>query len=267
MDHNLTYGELLEHPEWQKTRKAILERDKHICKNCENRIYEKDSFYGPYTINHSSKKLSETFISLQGKTQTIYNKEEKGTLLIPDYERVMLYLSRHKKSGVNDPPQNEYFVAAARFLTASELFYYYPLDNPKLTDAEIDILLHEECQRSKMKKVLPERKDLITIPAKELKWIFAKDLHVHHTYYQIDKLPWQYPDESLQTLCRSCHEKVHDEEVIPVRDANGVKIGSYKPCTRCNGAGGFPEYKHVENGICFQCRGDKYLSEKFIVKD
>ena len=26
-------------------------------------------------------------------------------------------------------------------------------------------------------------------------------------------------------------------------------------CDRCNGSGKIPKYKHIENGICFKCRG------------
>lgn len=29
-----------------------------------------------------------------------------------------------------------------------------------------------------------------------------------------------------------------------------------KPCPRCGGTGYLPQFKHVENGICFLCRGD-----------
>lgn len=30
-------------------------------------------------------------------------------------------------------------------------------------------------------------------------------LHVHHTYYDKDLLPWQYDNYSLVTLCKTCH--------------------------------------------------------------
>ena len=39
----------------------------------------------------------------------------------------------------------------------------------------------------------------------------------------------------------------------------GFTISKPKPvrvtCDRCNGVGRIPEYKHIENGICFKCRG------------
>jgi len=31
-------------------------------------------------------------------------------------------------------------------------------------------------------------------------------LHVHHKKYEKDKMPWEYDDENLITLCDSCHE-------------------------------------------------------------
>ena len=35
-------------------------------------------------------------------------------------------------------------------------------------------------------------------------------LNVHHSYYTKGAKPWEYPDESLRTLCEECHEKRHD---------------------------------------------------------
>lgn len=41
-----------------------------------------------------------------------------------------------------------------------------------------------------------------------------KKLHIHHTYYLIDKLPWQVPDDCLVTLCEKCHKKEHENNKI-----------------------------------------------------
>ncbi len=35
-------------------------------------------------------------------------------------------------------------------------------------------------------------------------------LNVHHSYYERNLKPWEYPSESLHTLCESCHEKAQD---------------------------------------------------------
>lgn len=34
----------------------------------------------------------------------------------------------------------------------------------------------------------------------------TKTFHVHHLYYEHGREPWEYPDESLKTLCFECHE-------------------------------------------------------------
>lgn len=33
-------------------------------------------------------------------------------------------------------------------------------------------------------------------------------LNVHHTFYRRNTSPWEYPDDSLLTLCEPCHERV-----------------------------------------------------------
>lgn len=271
MDTSLTYGQLLALPQWQEKRLTIIKRDNLICQKCNNTSYQKDNFYGPYLHIPETTPPYTIFKSFDKKADKIFKRDENGTLLIPNRARVMLYLIKHRASGIADIPTDGYMVAAARYLANDEQSFYFPETAEGLSpEKEIEFMketVKRLISKSNEVELIPERKDLITVPLTELKWIFAKDLNVHHTYYQIDKLPWEYPDESLQTLCRSCHEKVHEEEIIPVRNAGGVKIGNYKPCTRCFGAGWFPEYSHVENGICFKCRGVKYLSDEFIIKD
>lgn len=50
-------------------------------------------------------------------------------------------------------------------------------------------------------------------------------LEVHHTYYYTVRTePWKYPDESLISVCRNCHKKIHDTTEIPLKDnPNGEK--------------------------------------------
>ena len=93
-------------------------------------------------------------------------------------------------------------------------------------------------------------------------WSEVKNLHVHHKYYQRSKSPWDYPNEALVTLCWKCHEDIHSKEKTKWLDENGQVLGSLTPCSRCFGAGVFPEFNHVQNGICFRCDGAKY--EEFI---
>jgi 5-methylcytosine-specific restriction endonuclease McrA len=44
-------------------------------------------------------------------------------------------------------------------------------------------------------------------------------LEVHHSYYD-NKPAWDYPDESLITLCRSCHKSIHEIRKT-IRDFSG----------------------------------------------
>ncbi len=37
-------------------------------------------------------------------------------------------------------------------------------------------------------------------------------LRVHHKYYSKNKAPWEYPDDSLITVCDTCHEKIHTRQ-------------------------------------------------------
>lgn len=37
--------------------------------------------------------------------------------------------------------------------------------------------------------------------------IGTKTLHIHHNFYQQNREPWDYPFDSLITLCFECHER------------------------------------------------------------
>jgi len=37
-----------------------------------------------------------------------------------------------------------------------------------------------------------------------------KYLHVHHRYYAQDRMPWEYDDDALVTLCEDCHTHIHE---------------------------------------------------------
>ena len=83
-----------------------------------------------------------------------------------------------------------------------------------------------------------------------------KGLNVHHKYYMQGLKPWEYPDDALVTLCEDCHKKRHQESTIPVYNSNLVRIDDLSPCTKCGGSGYLPQYRHIKNGICFQCGGE-----------
>lgn len=43
-------------------------------------------------------------------------------------------------------------------------------------------------------------------------------LNIHHTYYTGQNTPpWAYPNNSLLTICNSCHEKYHREHELTIQ--------------------------------------------------
>ena len=86
-------------------------------------------------------------------------------------------------------------------------------------------------------------------------------LHVHHKLYILERLPWEYNDEELITLCNWCHWDLHLNEIIPVYRTSidqTLEQIEVTPCHRCHGAGWFPEYTHVQSGECFRWKGNRY---------
>ncbi len=80
-------------------------------------------------------------------------------------------------------------------------------------------------------------------------------LHVHHTYYLIDKMPWQVPDDCLITLCSTCHKKEHKGKSINsfVRKSppkNKIKRSNKKS-------------RYLNNSINKLSKKDKELQEKY----
>lgn len=53
-----------------------------------------------------------------------------------------------------------------------------------------------------------------------------KILHVHHTYYEKGLSPWEYPTESLRSLCADCHRKAQDKMVLLHRQLGKLEFSS-----------------------------------------
>jgi hypothetical protein len=89
-------------------------------------------------------------------------------------------------------------------------------------------------------------------------------MHVHHKHYVLSNLPWDYPDDDLITLCNWCHHKFHQENSVDVflnnDKTNKIEVDF---CKKCFGAGWFPEFQHIENGVCFLCMGKRFQIKNF----
>lgn len=79
---------------------------------------------------------------------------------------------------------------------------------------QYDIYLRDLRWKLKRKRVL-ERDDFkCTVCGSK------KSLHVHHTYYYRNEItpPWEYPMESLITVCEDCHKEFHMTCNVEIRD-------------------------------------------------
>ena len=85
-------------------------------------------------------------------------------------------------------------------------------------------------------------------------------LDIHHKIYVLNKMPWENFDQDLETMCNWCHWELHEKEKIEAYYLKDGKLVSAKmtPCYRCHSAGRFPEYAHIEAGICFRCEGKRF---------
>jgi hypothetical protein len=235
----MTYQELLSQPEWLSKRKEIIIRDNIKCSVCCNANLVINSLTVYLLLSGVSAKGS--FYYYFGNNGKSINTKRK--VFFKDGSSLLSGKLASKYVGYIDPEfenQNLISVIAVRDLDKSELEKWQQISS----ETTLNDLFHF--------------KDFEKCDFKDYKWQIVPALHVHHTYYQVGLHPWEYPNGSLKTLCWVCHEKLHKEESIPYLDKNGHQIKVLTPCRRCYGAGWLPEYKHVEEGICFRCQGAKF---------
>ncbi|MFN4884948.1 MAG: hypothetical protein ACK5HD_01900 [Bacteroidota bacterium] len=107
--------------------------------------------------------------------------------------------------------------------------------------------------------VLEEDEDEWGIPRFKYKIEKVKDpliLHLHHTYYVRDTLPWDYPDICFETLCEACHKEVHANKKILMYASHELGQSQHlTACERCSGTGYLQEFHYYLNGVCFLCDG------------
>ena len=83
-------------------------------------------------------------------------------------------------------------------------------------------------------------------------------MQIHHKYYLMNRLPWEYPDDALVSLCQYCHQHVHATQQIVSYPNERELFTTLTPCSRCGGTGTMPEYMHVQHGVCFGCNGSRF---------
>lgn len=264
----MTYAELLQANEWQAFRQYILERDKKTCKICKNANLLKDCNRGSLIFSHAKDGFQAYRLGEGADKKHIYIKDSEtkyNRKKIPvKYKLPSEFLENcHAFCQSID---NKSFLVASKTQNKYEEFYLltdkFGLNLLEPINAAVKFYL-ESVLKCTYEEVLEYFK---TESFENIEWKIIKGLHVHHKYYQNGKKPWEYRFDALITVCWKCHEEIHKGEPVPHYDESFKRIGNLTPCSRCHGAGYFPEYLHIEEGICFRCRGAMY-DEFFITHD
>lgn len=240
----MLYQELLSDPKWQEKRLKILRKDSFVCQECFNLEFQ--------NVFNSGLIMSNQIT--HGAAQNSINGENY-LLNIWDIQNSKVELSFLNKES-NISLIESYIAFYDKSKNYANIFALKKFDSSKIDINKNITEIIKFGIRGKFTDITNQ--EITSIIKISDKWAFVKGLHVHHTYYQYGIFPWEYPDNSLKTLCWSCHEKLHQNKTIPVLNEKGVKEGELTYCPRCHGAGIFPEYMHVESGICFECHGKRY---------
>ena len=241
----MTYAELLQSKEWSLKRQEILSRDEKICQNCKNQKHLNQFYLSSIGLSFHKEKIIIKGYSYLLKQNLLYFSNE---YTFKDFIQLISTNKNHRTLALfSYKPEDKY----------QNLIAF--LDVPKFQDPEKSKLIKannvEEFNVIQNKYVVDFVK---SCDKAEIKWLMCKNLHVHHKYYQIGNSPWEYHNDALITLCWDCHEELHKNEKVPYLDNNGHLISELTTCPRCFGAGCFPEFNHIQNGICFRCNGAKY---------
>jgi hypothetical protein len=248
----MTYPEQLETQDWTARRNAILQRDNHTCQFCGrkqsiNILHEGKQFYigrdESCRVTHdkldysSSEEQDASFrkyvyeIDDINRQVAIFN-HEGYYLAVSRRGRLIYFLENNLSDILNNLENKRYRIIRAHVKDDMYIHIYY--HNPNHL-RELDLPAYYVSENMVV-------------------------LNVHHKYYEAGKNAWEYADNALITLCDECHHKIHkcsDVKVYAKVDGKYITM-NYTPCTRCHGMGYFPEYKKIQGGICFRCRGLRY---------
>ena len=221
-----TYGDLLSTTEWKSKRREILEVDRNICTNCKNSKIYNDLTIGLVTYLHSN--LDVLYQAMKGKEFVKQMTEHSNDISIWDIEleqissKLLITTKQIPSSLSNLIPGKK--VHASYFKTDPNNISY-PLIFNRIYEADTNLTIWEN-----------------------EKYV-ESSLHIHHNFYMVGQLPWEYPKEALRTLCRVCHNELHANRKVPIYGMD--KTLTF--CSRCSGEGWLPEFSYYRQGKCFRC--------------
>ena len=237
----MEYQELLLTSEWQEKRMSIVDRDNMTCTMCMNErrlgslnssVFVRSKLNNEEFVRYNLRDDIVKFVYVKANLFRLQNMTIPDTIIVV-HEPIKKYsLTEIIESNRID----ENFIKKINRVS--------PVAIRELSDDEN----HFHINHLLASKSFIDSHD-------EYYWIFNKTLHVHHKYYNLKKLPWEYPNEALTTLCDDCHKEVHAKNKIPLVSDSGVQICLLDSCTTCSGTGTRPEYNYYMGGVCFSCGG------------
>ena len=245
--NGISYQQQLERPEWESCRNRILERDEHRCCLCgrgpslkiqfDNVAYYLGVDYSKIEVDCTKANFSSS-IKLVDFAKT-WNEHSLKKGNVPNAN----FMGMISKEG--------YFLYV---LGDKDFNHLGSFKNANLTkvicgdgyEANVVFFNESDLENIKFPRVYIQNTPLT--------------LQVHHKQYITGLYAWEYNKNDLITLCSECHLKVHKYLPTNVYAKVGdvFRLMNYTPCHRCNGTGYFPQYKYVENGICFRCHGERF---------
>ena len=245
--NGLSYQQQLERPEWDSCRNNILKRDEHRCCMCGRgpslKIqFDSLSYYIGIDCSKSEVDCSTANISRSIKLVDFARTWNKHSLKygnVPNTNLMgMLSIEGHFLYVTGDK--------VIKDLNSFNNAYVTKVLCGDGYEANVIFFNKSDLENNKIPRVYIQNTPLT--------------LQVHHKQYITGLYAWEYNENDLVTLCSECHLKVHKYLPTKVYAKVGdiLRVMNYTPCHRCNGTGYFPQYRYVENGICFRCHGERF---------
>ncbi|AOZ98829.1 MULTISPECIES: HNH endonuclease [Flavobacterium] len=248
----MSYNELLNDQRWRTKRNQILVRDKHTCQRCG--ISPSSNF------NATSFKLGTNFQTNFGIEYINEDSNTKIIRLVKNTGQEIICKTSLAEYQINLTTE---YTILVNF--AIKNFIKYPYNGATVNNLKDNIFISPGTN-SALIKALEKHKSTLAIDLEGIWFVekkneeeFSKNsqaLHVHHKCYRKNYEIWNQDDDDYVSLCNVCHQIVHINQLIPYYDEVGRIYQYMKPCPRCNGKRILECYKHVQNGICFQCKGE-----------
>lgn len=120
--------------------------------------------------------------------------------------------SRYRYLNIKSDTMFRRFVQAEKKIEQATL---KPITIDTPTHGTYGALLFSAEWRAKREEILQRDKSCVICGS-------AKNLQVHHRQYHFSvrenklKLPWEYPQNLLITLCETCHKRGHNKYKVPI---------------------------------------------------